>query len=160
MSFWISFCGELEEGYKPDFSISFEKPEYRNGYTSINVCHQERVDHLKATIEVLNTDSLQNLAAYIENHQDYIKSLQDENARLREALEFYADVSVWGNGCAAIDPCDTYTCDYGVLRGGRRAREALKDNKSKCTHPYNGNMCLETNPGEQCNNCGCYGYND
>jgi hypothetical protein len=90
MSFWISFCGELEEGYKPDFSISFEKPEYRNGYTSINVCHQERVDHLKATIEVLNTDSLQNLAAYIENHQDYIKSIRAENARLREALELIA----------------------------------------------------------------------
>ena len=79
MSFWISFCGELEEGYKPDFSISFEKPEYCNGYTSINVCHQERVDHLKTTIEMLHTDSLQNYRESLEAYQGYIKSLQDEN---------------------------------------------------------------------------------
>lgn len=43
----------------------------------------------------------------------------------RTALEFYAKPSVWGNGCAAIAPCDTYTCDLNVLRGGKKAREAL-----------------------------------
>lgn len=30
----------------------------------------------------------------------------------------------------------------------------------QCTHPYNGNMCLSTKPGETCPNCGCSGYND
>lgn len=49
-----------------------------------------------------------------------------EVAELRAALEFYAKPEVWGNGCAAIDPCDTYTCALGVLRGGKRARAALK----------------------------------
>jgi NADH:ubiquinone oxidoreductase subunit E len=58
--------------------------------------------------------------------QFVINNLRAENARLREALEFYADISVWGNGCAAIDPCDTYTCDRGVLRGGKHAIEALR----------------------------------
>ena len=54
------------------------------------------------------------------------RKLEAENARYREALEFYADRSVWGYGCAAIDPCDTYADELNVLRGGRRAREALK----------------------------------
>jgi hypothetical protein len=58
----------------------------------------------------------------VEIERDYLKA---ENARLRDALEWYADISVWGNGCAAIDPCDTYTCDRGVLRGGKHAIEAL-----------------------------------
>lgn len=53
--------------------------------------------------------------------------LREKLAKAREALEFYANRSVWGNGCAAIDPCDTYTDELNVLRGGSRAREALKE---------------------------------
>lgn len=44
---------------------------------------------------------------------------------LVEALEFYAQKSVWGNGCAAINSY-TYTCEYNVLRGGKKAIAALK----------------------------------
>ena len=50
---------------------------------------------------------------------------------MEAALSFYADHCVWGNSCAAIDPCDTYTCDLGVLRGGKRAREVLERVKGK-----------------------------
>ena len=64
--------------------------------------------------------------AWEKSLSERTSELQAENARLREALEFYADISVWGNGCAAIDPCDTYTCYQGVLRGGKCAIEALK----------------------------------
>lgn len=46
---------------------------------------------------------------------------------LVEALKFYADRAVWGNGQAAIDPCDTYPCELGVMRGGIRAIDALKE---------------------------------
>lgn len=52
--------------------------------------------------------------------------LESKLSKAREALEFYAERSVWGNGCAAIDPCDTYNDELNVLRGGSRAREALK----------------------------------
>lgn len=63
---------------------------------------------------------------YVTGIERRIKKLEAENARLREALEFYADRAVWGNGCAAIDPCDTYIDELNVLRGGCHAREALK----------------------------------
>lgn len=46
---------------------------------------------------------------------------------LRGALEFYRQKHIWGNGCAAIDPCDTYTCELNVLRGGKTARKALTE---------------------------------
>lgn len=68
-------------------------------------------------------------AAMIETRNrasNTIAQLQAKCAGLREALEFYAQKSVWGNGCAAIDPCDTYECELSVLRGGKRAREALE----------------------------------
>jgi len=46
--------------------------------------------------------------------------------KMKADLEFYAQRAVWGNGCAAIDPCDTYTCELGALRGGKRAIETLR----------------------------------
>lgn len=62
------------------------------------------------------------------------KLLKKENAKLhsavkvlRGALEFYRQKHIWGNGCAAIDPCDTYTCELNVLRGGKTARKALTE---------------------------------
>ena len=61
-NFWISFCGELDEGYKPDFRISKNKPDSYEGYINIHVYTSDFIEELKA-----------------------------ENARYREALEFYAE---------------------------------------------------------------------
>lgn len=78
------------------------------------------------------TDPYPNL---VLGHQQYnfimseMLKLQLELGKAKECLEFYADPSIWGNGCAAIDPCDTYTDELGVLRGGARARELLKEVK-------------------------------
>jgi len=58
-----------------------------------------------------------------KNEIDLVKQERDE---YREALSFYSDKFNWGNGCAAIDPSDTWTCDLNVLRGGALAREVLK----------------------------------
>ena len=57
-NFWISFCGELDEGYKPDFRISKNKPDFYEGY-----CY-----------------------TYVYN-SDFVENLKLENARYREALE-------------------------------------------------------------------------
>jgi hypothetical protein len=57
-----------------------------------------------------------------DKYNEVVKQLEDA----RKTIEFYAERSVWGNGCAAIDPCDTYICDLGVLRGGKKAREFLE----------------------------------
>lgn len=51
-------------------------------------------------------------------------------ATMRETLEFYAKREIWGNGCAAIDMCDTYftyEIEVGILRGGVRALKALEE---------------------------------
>lgn len=61
-NFWISFCGQLDEGYKPDFRISKNKPDSYEGYINIHVYTSDFIEELKA-----------------------------ENARYRKALEFYAD---------------------------------------------------------------------
>ena len=61
-NFWISFFGELDEGYKPDFRISKSKPDFYEGY-----CY-----------------------TYVYN-SDFVENLKLENARYREALEFYAN---------------------------------------------------------------------
>ena len=84
------------------------------------VCHKAAREwaELFAYREYAST-TFRNLArAYLE--------LSEQNKELVECIEFYADHCVWGNSCAAIDPCDTYTCDLGVLRGGKRAREVLE----------------------------------
>lgn len=61
-TFWITFGSDFGEGYKPDFRIHFNKPEQDEGYQCIKVCSYEVVE-----------------------------KLETENARYREALEFYAD---------------------------------------------------------------------
>lgn len=60
-----------------------------------------------------------------------VEELQNKLNIAREALEFYASLHVWGNGAAEIDPCDQYKCDFGVMRGGIRAKEALVKLKSE-----------------------------
>jgi hypothetical protein len=72
----------------------------------------------------------------VQHAQANIEKLEAENARLREALEFYADPNSW------VDESVTYV--YSVIQyddqdippeehrlcdkhGGRRAREALND---------------------------------
>ena len=63
--------------------------------------------------------------------QSELEKLKEENARLRSALEFYADEKSWNDDnivCTydVIDESDRSIpegcCDY---RGGKRAREAL-----------------------------------
>lgn len=52
--------------------------------------------------------------------------LEERCKKLREALEFYAEIGHWGvhtsTGNTSIDPCD-----YEDMRGGKRAREVLKE---------------------------------
>lgn len=70
------------------------------------------------------------LAAANEVSDEYSKrcqKLRTNQAKLVEALKFYSRIEVWGNGCAAIDPCDTYTCELNVLRGGKLARKTLQE---------------------------------
>lgn len=84
-----------------------------------------------STAALANTDKSKEFRIGKENdywtpaYQDVCDAV-DREIRYREALEFYADRGVWGNGCAAIDPCDTYIDELNVLRGGCHAREALK----------------------------------
>jgi cell shape-determining protein MreC len=65
---------------------------------------------------MLHTDSLQNYRESLDSHKRYIKTLQDENARLREALEFYAKLG------DDIYPNTTIIYD----EWGKKAREALR----------------------------------
>jgi hypothetical protein len=55
----------------------------------------------------------------------HIFIIEAENKKLREALEFYAEIGHWGvhtpDGNTSIDPCD-----YENMIGGKKAREALK----------------------------------
>ncbi len=104
-NFWISFCGELDEGYKPDFRISKNKPDFYEGY-----CY-----------------------TYVYN-SDFVENLKLENFRYRKALEFYANPDNWKK--SNVDNASKIHGDdvehiVGMLlhRGGRRAREALKENE-------------------------------
>ena len=58
-----------------------------------------------------------------------INKLQDENKKLREALEFYANKDNWENYSDEIYPCYIKIkndCDLNFY-GGDKAREALKE---------------------------------
>ena len=58
-----------------------------------------------------------------------VKNLLEENARYREALEFYADEQNWfwdGTDNSEICSSDWDKDSEGLTFGGRRAREALK----------------------------------
>jgi hypothetical protein len=59
-------------------------------------------------------------------YKKHLKVYEAENAKLRECVEFYADEKHWGIGfvgeMTCIDPVD-----YKDNRGGKRARQALKE---------------------------------
>ena len=83
------------------------------------------IDALMEKIEKLEAEN-ELLKGQVKFGVDSFNALTEANDRYREALEFYADRGIWGNGCAAIDPCDTYIDELNVLRGGCHARKALK----------------------------------
>lgn len=56
-----------------------------------------------------------------------IAELQKKCRAADEVIGFYAGKSIWGNSQASIDPCDTYLCELGILRGGKRARQFQRD---------------------------------
>ena len=87
-NFWISFCGELDEGYKPDFRISKNKPDSYEGYINIHVYTSDFIEELKA-----------------------------ENARYREALEFYANEKDY-HGYDPVIISDNGDCAREALKGG------------------------------------------
>jgi hypothetical protein len=66
-----------------------------------------------------------------------IEKLKSDNAKLIEALEFYAKPSNYGinkpSECTSIDPSDhdeLFSQEIGItLRGGKRARQVLKEVK-------------------------------
>jgi len=87
-NFWISFCGELDEGYKPDFRISKSKPDFYEGY-----CY-----------------------TYVYN-SDFVENLKLENARYREALEFYAKPPKVDNGPLSWDYAWDSTIASEALKG-------------------------------------------
>jgi len=70
----------------------------------------------------------------LAEHREYISTIEaivmkqnDNIKKLLTGLRFYAQKHIWGNGIAAIDPCDTFTCELGVLRGGKKAIQILQD---------------------------------
>lgn len=85
---------------------------------------QDEIDSLKAELAVAR-EQLGLAQEAMQVRAEERDAWREAAGKLEKALEFYARRSVWGNGCAAIDPCDTYTCEFGVLRGGKSAREAL-----------------------------------
>lgn len=61
----------------------------------------------------------------------FIATIEELEAKLKYAvsvLQYYAEPSTWGNGCAAVDPSDTYHdyTPYNTLRGGGRAKAAIE----------------------------------
>jgi hypothetical protein len=91
---------------------------------------QENMSAMISDLEMLHSNSLQNYRESLDSHKRYIKTLQDENTRLREALEFYAD-KAWINikmpylTEVDFDDVSKPFPDQKPM-GGRRAREALK----------------------------------
>jgi hypothetical protein len=77
--------------------------------------------------------------AKIREAKNYIYELKKENAKLKEALEFYADINNWKDEiyrndtkqliCFSDLGCRSYTdeADLPYCSGGRRAREVLKE---------------------------------
>ncbi len=106
-------------------------------------CDNAELERLKAENEKLHTDSLQNYRESLEAYQAYVKSLRAENARLREALEFYADgedvvIQRTDSNFIKIDrEIELISNDFdvsvkdGFWKKGKRAREALKGNENE-----------------------------
>jgi serine/threonine-protein kinase RIO1 len=93
---------------------------------------QENMSAMISDLEMLHTDSLQNYRELLDSHKRYIKTLQEENARLREALEFYAqgDKTKTFSGeerylQLVANEMDISKVD-GQWKTGKCAREALK----------------------------------
>jgi len=83
-------------------------------------------EKLKEAIYTLRVENIQ-LAMMEEDAQKKCVELLKENAKLKEALEFYADKSNWKSGFS-LKVDDTKMTETNYLRvGGKRARQALKE---------------------------------
>lgn len=62
-----------------------------------------------------------------EYQQEKIQALQKENGILKEALVFYADTNNWKSGFSLKIDDTKLTETNHLRRGGKRARQALKE---------------------------------
>ena len=85
---------------------------------------------------------IEKLQSEIERLQNYvivgygqgIKELKEENAKLRECVEFYADQSSWMGWHRHVDsmphdtePAKAISDGFDIMLGGKRARQLLKE---------------------------------
>ena len=61
-----------------------------------------------------------------------LRTLREQNKRLREALEFYANIHNWDDvetktSAIRMDDCQWNYGFYSGMTGGKRARKALKE---------------------------------
>ena len=93
----------------------------------------DEIDKLNLKLKELHSDSLEDHQEYKRMTYQLIKDLREENARYREALEFYANQNSWigyHRDCTSILKDDVKAKakedGFDIIIGGRRAREALK----------------------------------
>lgn len=98
----------------------------------------EEIEKLQSEFETLVVEyeqEIERLQNYvIVGYEQGIKELKEENAKLRECVEFYADQSSWMGWHRDVDsmPRDTEpakaTSDgFDIMLGGKRARQLLKE---------------------------------
>ena len=114
---------------------------------------QEALEKIESILRGVEVSDALNLGNNLEESQKLVimwhvswfnlnekyKEVEKENQALKEklriakeALEFYASIGVWGidipGRTTAIDPSDQEYCNgVGQIRGGKRARQVLKD---------------------------------
>lgn len=126
---------EMSDGERATFIAErFFEAGAKHGRSQLNELRDDNMAQLYETIKEMQ-NAYETLQAHDEMLIATVDKLKEENRKLRDALEFYANQKSWyglSNNRDTVElsdcePAESIIYDKGVMLGGKRARQALKE---------------------------------